>query len=387
MKKKQALKVILLFCLITILVIGLSVVSNRIWGGKSEQLPDRKLVIDEGMTVGQFGKANQLPNPVLKEIFGLKGRSELGNTLSEYGTMDQIAAMVIKKRALAAERTSKNWIKIPVKFALWIVFLLALFMVLRKREMTPGTRKWLLLASLVIFGVVMGSDPSPMGTVKDAVRLFGTAHVVFVPRMIAMGIFLVMVFLVNKYICAWGCQVGTLQDLVFHLNRTDRHKAVIGRSIKLPFFLTNGIRILFFLVFSVIVFWLSVDIIDPIDPFKIYKPSHIGILGALFIGVMLIASLFVYRPWCHLFCPFGLAGWVVEKISLVKVSVNYDTCIACEKCAEACPSTVMGAVLKQNKRTVPDCFSCYTCREVCPTDSINFSSRKRSVPPPGFFKK
>jgi polyferredoxin len=181
--------------------------------------------------------------------------------------------------------------------------------------------------------------------------------------------------------------VGTLQDLVFHLNRTDRHKAVIGRSIKLPFFVTNGIRILFFLVFSVIVFWLSVDIIDPVDPFKIYKPSHIGILGALFIGSMLIASLFVYRPWCHLFCPFGLAGWVVEKISLVKVSVNYDTCIACEKCSEACPSTVMGAILKQNKRTVPDCFSCYTCREVCPTDSINFSSRKRSMLPPGFFKK
>ncbi|MBU3947481.1 MAG: 4Fe-4S binding protein [Proteobacteria bacterium] len=73
-------------------------------------------------------------------------------------------------------------------------------------------------------------------------------------------------------------------------------------------------------------------------------------------------------------------GWLVEKASLVRISVNYETCIACQKCATACPSTVMDAILKRNKTTIPDCFACYTCREVCPTDSISFSSRKRTLP-------
>jgi formate hydrogenlyase subunit 6/NADH:ubiquinone oxidoreductase subunit I len=47
----------------------------------------------------------------------------------------------------------------------------------------------------------------------------------------------------------------------------------------------------------------------------------------------------------------------------------------------------MGAILKGDKKTIPDCFSCYTCRDVCPTDSIIFSSRKRTLPPSDHFDK
>jgi formate hydrogenlyase subunit 6/NADH:ubiquinone oxidoreductase subunit I len=82
-----------------------------------------------------------------------------------------------------------------------------------------------------------------------------------------------------------------------------------------------------------------------------------------------------------------LAGWLVEKASLVRINVNYETCIACEKCAAVCPSTVMSAILKGNKKTIPDCFACYTCRDVCPTGSISFSSGKRTLPPLDHFDK
>ncbi len=58
-----------------------------------------------------------------------------------------------------------------------------------------------------------------MGTIKDAIALFGAKGVIFPPRMIALTVFLLLVVLANKFICAWGCQVGTLQDLIFRLNR------------------------------------------------------------------------------------------------------------------------------------------------------------------------
>lgn len=45
------------------------------------------------------------------------------------------------------------------------------------------------------------------------------------------------------------------------------------------------------------------------------------------------------------------------------------------------------AILMRNKKTIPECFSCYTCREVFPTGSIRFSTRKRTLPPPGHFEK
>ena len=66
--------------------------------------------------------------------------------------------------------------------------------------------------------------------------------------------------------------------------------------------------------------------------------------------------------------------------------VNYETCVACESCAKACPSTVMDAILKR-ERTIPDCFACGTCISTCPTGSIEFKSGKRNVPPEGKIQK
>jgi hypothetical protein len=102
MTKNSSLRTVILFIFLTALVVGLSLMSNRIWGGKPEQLPERnKLIIETEMTVIQFGKANELPNSVLKEIFGLKVKSDLENKVNEYGMSDQIAKMVTKKLALA----------------------------------------------------------------------------------------------------------------------------------------------------------------------------------------------------------------------------------------------------------------------------------------------
>ena len=388
MEKHPQFKTAMYFISTIILVIGLSMLSTQIWGGKSEQpQTPAKIRIDNEMTVQQFGQANGLSERILKELFDLKSKSDLGKKLDEYGTNGQITSFVTKKLALASEHAGKNWIKIPIKFLCWVIFLSTVFIFSKKRKMTPGIRKGLLLTSFMIFGVVMGSDPGPMGTVKDAIHLYGIAHVIFPPRMIAMTIFLAMVFIANKYICAWGCQVGTLQDLIFRINQTSKMEVAIGKQIKLPFILTNTIRFVFFCVFTLIAILWGVDIIGPIDPFKIYSPMHLGLIGGFFVGLILFASLFIYRPWCHFFCPFGLVGWIVEKASLVKISVDYKTCIACEKCATACPSMVMGAILKGDKKTIPDCFSCYTCRDVCPTHSIAFSSRKRTLPPSDHFDK
>lgn len=386
-KYPKSMKAFYLILIISLVVV-LSIVSSKIWGVKSEKVQSvNKLVIEMGMSVNQFGQVNGFSNPVLKDIFGLRVKSDLEKKLEEYGTPDQIKSMVSKKLALASEGASKNWIKIFIKFVLWFIFLTTVFMLLRKRKFVSGIRKWLLFGAIFIFGVIMGSDPSPMGTVKDAIYLYVTSHVIFLPRLIALTIFLVIVFIANKNICAWGCQVGTLQDLIFRINQSDKNKAVIGKRIKLPFFLTNSIRFAFLCIFTLVAIIWGFDFIETIDPFKIYNPTHIGIIGGIFIGVLLLVSLFIYRPWCHFFCPFGLTGWIVEKISRIRISVNYETCIGCQKCADACPSTVMGAILRRDKKTIPDCFACYTCREACPTNSISFSSRKRTLPPPDHFNK
>ncbi len=379
-------KVVASFLVLVVLVVGLSAVSSRLWGGKPEGAPEAKeLKLNESMTVGQFARANGLPPRMLKKVFGLDSPDDKLKQVSSFGmTADQVRAKVRQMLVLQAEHGSKNWIKIVVKFALWAVFLGVVFVMMRKGKVTASNRKWLLLAAVVVFGVILGSDPSPMGTIKDAVVLFGSERVIFPPRLIAFAVFLLLVILGNKFICSWGCQLGTLQDAIFRLNRDKKDGKGVLKQYKVPFVVSNTVRIIFFASLTIVAFIWATDIVHPIDPFKVFKPQHLGIAGAVFAGLILIASLFVYRPWCHFFCPFGLFGWVAEKLSVFKIHVDYDKCTACGACEKACPSTVMGAILKRD-RIIPDCFSCGSCAETCPVGAVAFKSGRRTLPPEGKF--
>jgi len=376
------------FIVLMALVVGLSIASVQLWGGKAEQIPeDIKLSFAPDMTIGQFGKANDLANPVLKAVFGLESKKDLEKPLDKSGmTNEQIEKKVMGSLALAAEHESKDWIKILVKFAAWIAFLVLAFFMMRRGLIGPASRKWLYISSVFIFGIVLGSDPSAMGTVKDAIVLFASKGVIFPPRMIALTVFLLMVLVFNKSICSWGCQAGVLQDLVFRLNRNRKDTKGILPQYKPSFAVTNTFRVLFFTLFTAAAVIWGLDLFEYIDPFKIFKPAALGAFGIAFVAVLLTSSLLVYRPWCHLFCPFGLVGWLVEKVSIFKIKVNYDTCIACEACSAACPSTVMDGILKR-ERTIPDCFSCANCIDVCPTDSVSLAAGKRDLPSENKFTK
>jgi polyferredoxin len=381
-------RTLLVFLFVIGIVVGLSMASNQLWQDKSESSevkPGASVTITEQMTVREVATAYSLSPKALKGPFGLASPSDLDKTLAGLGLSVVDAQQRLQGiKALATEESSKNWFKIPLKFVLWIAFLIIVFRLMRRGQITPHLRKILLITAVGVFGIILGSDPSPMGTVKDTIVLFGKDHVIFPPRLVAFTVFSLMVIFANKFICSWGCQLGVLQDLIYRINRNSTDTAGLIRQWKLPFALTNTIRITFLAAICIFAVAWAADIVSPIDPFRIYSPAKLGLLGSAFAGLLLITSLFIYRPWCHLFCPFGLTGWIFEKLSVYKIKVNYDTCIACEACAKACPSTVMGAILKQDK-VIPDCFSCGTCQGVCPTKSITFAKGARTKPPTGKF--
>lgn len=152
----------------------------------------------------------------------------------------------------------------------------------------------------------------------------------------------------------------------------------------MPFAVSNTVRAVLFAAFTLAAVDWATDIVEPIDPFRVYSPALLTVAGAVLLGALLAASPFIYRPWCHFLCPFGLVGWLAERISLTHIRVDYATCIACQQCARACPSTVMGAILKQD-RVTPDCLACGTCLTTCPTRSISFGPGRRDPVPAGKF--
>ena len=369
-------------------VVAFSLISVSMWEG---QKVDAKTLIElqynQEMSLKEFADANKLPDKVVMRVFHLKNPKQLEQSLKNFPvTKEELLKEVNETYAIYAESLSKNWMKIGLKFILWFLFLSFMYYLIRKDKVSAKNRKWIYLISLVVFGVILGSDPSPMGTVKDAVTMYAIHHVLFIPRFVALLVFLLMVVVFNKFICAWGCQLGALQDFIFRLNRNKKDTKGLIRQYKIPFAVSNGIRIGFFILFILIAFAWTFDIVEYIDPFKIFYPQVVSIVGWIFIGLILVASVFVYRPWCHFFCPFGLVGWLFERFSFVKIKVNYSKCIDCDACSKACPSTVMNTILKQDK-VIPDCFSCATCINVCPTDAITFAGGKREKVPVGKFQK
>ena len=233
------------FIIILFIVITTSAVSNYFWAGKQEQQPESLIItVSEDMTVAEFGKKYDLSRKTLRKIFNLTSQNDIKKQVTDFGmNQELINKKVNQALAIQAEHASKNWFKILLKGGLWIIFLLIVFFIFRKGKVTARNRKWIYMAAVVMFGILLGSDPSPMGTVKDAVVLFVSKHVIFPPRLIAFSIFLLMVVLANKFICSWGCQFGTLQDLFFRLNRDTKDRKGLFGQIKIPFIISNSINI------------------------------------------------------------------------------------------------------------------------------------------------
>ena len=162
MEQKKNLGPFLFWLISLVLVVLFSSLSTQLWGGKSEKIEEpRALTIQEDMTLAEFGEVNQLPNSVLMSVLGLTAEEDLQKKLKDCGlSLEEIRQQVNKALVLQSEHESKNWFKIPVKFASWLIFLGIVFFLVRKNRMTPQKRKGFFIASVMIFGIALGSDPS-----------------------------------------------------------------------------------------------------------------------------------------------------------------------------------------------------------------------------------
>jgi polyferredoxin len=326
-------------------------------------------VVRMDMTIDALAAANGVDAATL--LKGLKIADNPANraaTIAALGLNETAVKDVVRKAmVLSTEESTKDWRKILLKFVLWWTMVVAGIWLLVKNRVTAKLRNKFLLLSVIVFGVLLGSDPSPMGTVKDAIVLYGAEKTIFPPRIIAFVVFTTMVIVGNKMICGWGCQFGTLQDWLYQISP-------INKRIKLPFVVSNSIRTAVFIVATIVAFWIPFDLIGAVDPFKIFAPTMIGMVSGAFIFLMLIMSLFIYRPWCTLACPFGLTGWLFERFSWFRVRLNRETCISCGACRRACPSQHMNG-LQDGVKHPGDCYSCAACLQICPVGALRYDRK------------
>ena len=227
--------------------------------------------------------------------------------------------------------------------------------------------------SVAIFGFALGGSPNPMeGFVtvfKGAVGLDGE----MVTTLLILLYFSLLAVVGTKLICGWGCPFGALQELLYEIPLFRRIKAN-----QLPFLLTMPVRSLTFLVFLLVIFTgrERVALYDFVDPFNLFAFDIVLWTVGASIGLLLVLSLFVYRPFCQLVCPFGWYSWFLERIALFGIRVNRRTCSRCNACANACPlEAARGRV--EGSPIPADCFSCARCLRVCPAGALDYGARWR----------
>ena len=252
----------------------------------------------------------------------------------------------------------------------WLVVVVAATLLLRRRQVSTKVRVTFLIGGVLFFGLLFGQiateqlDPNPVDFLRNLLHLItGTQQPRLLPAQQSVAfsgaVMLVLLLTVgwvsNKSICGWACQLGLLQDLL--------HRAPL-RKWRPPFWLTNSIRGVAFAGLLSGLLVAGLDWIGWINPFQIFRIEFTWAIG-IFAALLLIASLFIYRPWCQFLCPFGFVSWVVEQFSLLRPRINWELCKKCELCVKACPTRAM-ADFYSGKKIHADCFACGACLAACP---------------------
>ena len=230
-----------------------------------------------------------------------------------------------------------------------------------------------LIAVVLVCGFMLGKSPNPMeGVVKVFKSMVGLYPSV-IDKLLALIFFLVLAVIGNKIICGWACPFGAMQELIYSIPVPR-----IMRRWKAPFWLTNSIRSVLFFVVLLFLFGIvggrkGFVIYHYLNPFNLFDLDFESWIILTTVIAALALSLFIYRPFCHLICPFGFISWIAERLSLTRVKIEHDKCTNCGACIRACPSEAAKGIVSA-KLFGADCFSCARCLNVCPVDAIRYRS-------------
>lgn len=201
------------------------------------------------------------------------------------------------------------------------------YLVLRRRKRRSVLT--LMVFSLLYFGFWRKGCVCPVGAIQNiTLSIFDRTYVV--PVVIAVFFLLPLVFSLffGRVFCAAVCPLGAIQDLV------------LLRPIAVPSWLESGLRLFAYLYLGLAILFTatgSAFIVCRYDPFVAFfhlsGNANILVLGACF----LLAGLFVGRPYCRFFCPYGVLLRQLSRLSMWHVTITPDECVRCKLCENSCP--------------------------------------------------
>ncbi|MDD4050494.1 MAG: 4Fe-4S binding protein [candidate division Zixibacteria bacterium] len=260
--------------------------------------------------------------------------------------------------------------------------------------LTRWVNRWvrigMMLLAFVLFGmeIVFPMHPSPMCAITKLFMfkiLFGSFIAIFLAMFLAI---LVPSLIGRKLFCGWVCPLGALQELVnkvpfkfkwkqFNFNAFNAVRFMLLIMFLLTFFavksqiLTLGTELGADTAGGLWTMYSGYSLYDPINYFE-FLHWQIDLRLIIMMVILVVASLFIYRPFCYGACPIGALTWLAEKIAPGQIRVDKAKCTECGICEEESPCPTIRPLRLANTKILPDCTSCGECIRSCPEKAISF---------------
>jgi polyferredoxin len=180
---------------------------------------------------------------------------------------------------------------------------------------------------------------------------------------ILMIIGFLLAILFGPVFCGWVCPFGSIQEWMGGIGRKLFKKRRYNHFI--PAKIDYYLRFLRYLVLAWVIYMTAVTgklIFQEYDPYYAlfnFWSSEVAIFGLIILGLTLLGSLFVERPWCKYACPYGAVLGITNLFRVFKIRRTASTCKLDGACDIYCPMNIPVS----QKTIVRDhqCISCLEC--------------------------